>query len=217
MFFDVSPAIHSLFVYLPFQNTLRFTADTYYKRFARMSPELLTSIGIASAIFLSFYGSCVSSAIAGTYLYQSPCKDMWKAAIPIVISGVLAVYGMIIAILLALRMNTVSNYDTLGGYKNLAAGLSVGLACCWSGFSMMIFLSDALYNSESGGDERETASTHVNVKNRMQVPLLSPALRTRSVTDMPVPVPTVRFCMVLVFLEAIGLYGFIIALLLLAY
>jgi ATP synthase proteolipid subunit len=181
-----------------------------------MSPELLTSIGIASAICFSFYGSGLSGSIGGIYLYQSPCKEMWKAAIPIVISGVLAIYGLIIAILLALNMNTVSN-DTVAGCKNLSAGLSVGFACCWSGFSMETFLSNALYGSESGVDERESASSHVNLKNRMQMPLLSPACRTRNVTDMLVPVPTVRFCMVLVYLEAIGFYGFLVAILLLAY
>jgi ATP synthase proteolipid subunit len=182
-----------------------------------MSPELLTTIGIANALFFSFYGSCMSSTIGGTYLYASPCKDMWKAAIPIVISGVLAIYGLIVAILLAFSMKTVSN-DSVAGYKNLAAGLSVGFACFWSGMSMASFLADALYNSPPDvRDEREAASTHVNLNNRMHIPLLSPAFRTRTVTDMPVPVPTVRFCMVLVYLEAIGLYGLIVALLLIAY
>lgn len=156
----------------------------------------------------------MSSTIGGTYLYASPCKDMWKAAIPIVISGVLAIYGLIIATLLALSIKTV---DTVGGYKNLAAGLSVGLACFWSGMSMTGFLADSLYNSSPDRDDRETTSTHVNLSNRMHVPLLSPALRTRNAADMPVPVPTLRFCIVLVFLEAIGLYGFIVALLLLTY
>ena len=181
-----------------------------------MSPELLTSIGIASALFFSFYGSAMASAVSGTFLNASPCKDMWKAAIPIVISGVLAIYGLIIATLLAFNMKSVSN-DSAAGYKNLAAGLSVGFACLFSGLSMVIFLTDVLYNNYNTGqerDERETASPHVNLTNRMQVPLLTPTLRTRNVTD--VPVPTVRFCMVLVFLEAIGLYGFIVALLLLA-
>lgn len=181
-----------------------------------MNPELLSSIGIASAIFFSFYGSCMSSDIGGTYLYSMSCKHTWKAAIPIVISGVLAIYGFIIAVLIALRMKTVSN-DTVGGYMNMAAGLSVGFACYWSGTFMANFLQYALYSAAPGGDERETASAHLNLNNRLQVPLLSPELRSRIVADMPVPVPTVRFCMVLVFLEAIGLYGFLVALLLLAY
>jgi ATP synthase proteolipid subunit len=181
-----------------------------------MNPELLTSIGIACATFFSFYGSCLSSTIGGTYLYASPCKHTWKAAIPIVISGVLAIYGFIIAILIALRMKTVSN-DTVGGYMNLAAGLSVGFACYWSGTFMASFLQDALHRAEPGGNELETASSQVNLDKRMQVPLLSQELRTLNVTDMPVPVITVRFCMVLVFLEAIGFYGFLVAILLLAY
>jgi ATP synthase proteolipid subunit len=181
-----------------------------------MNPELLSSIGIASAICFSFYGSCMSSTVGGTYLYAMSCKHTWKAAIPIVISGVLAIYGFIIATLIALRMKTVSN-DIVGGYMNLSAGLSVGFACFWSGTFMASFLQCALYNTAPGGDERETASSYLNLNNRMQVPLLPPELRGRNVADMPIPAPTVRFCMVLVFLEAIGFYGFLVAILLLAY
>jgi ATP synthase proteolipid subunit len=188
-----------------------------------MSPEFLTSLGITASILFSFYGAAASSTSAGIYLTRSTCPNLWKDMIPIVISGVLAIYGAIVAVALSFKMQDVVD-DTTAGYKYLAAGLSVGLACMWSGLAVAAFLGDSLYGSSNTSIETSDGETStLNENSKRQNPLLAPLLpsllsnRTsngRPGTVSTIPEPTVRFCMVLVYLEAIGLYGFIVALLL---
>jgi ATP synthase proteolipid subunit len=187
-----------------------------------MSAELLTSLGITASILFSSYGAAASSTSAGIYLTRSTCPNLWKDMIPIVISGVLAIYGAIVAVALSFKMQDVAD-DTTAGYKYLAAGLSVGLACMWSGLAVAGFLGDSLYGSSNASIETsdgETSTLNENYKrqNPLQAPLL-PSLSNRTSNGRPgtvstIPEPTVRFCMVLVYLEAIGLYGLIVALLL---
>jgi F0F1-type ATP synthase membrane subunit c/vacuolar-type H+-ATPase subunit K len=214
---------------------------------AVITPELITSLGIVCAIGCSSCGSCTATFISGTYLSRySPTLskknkkfDWLKPFIPIVISGVLAIYGFIIALLLCFQFPSITGTDTdlATSYKYLTAGLSVGLTCLYSGGSMSNFLQDfinvhsqplmnncTITNSSTGiavsACDANDSSTTVR-PDSMTDPLLPSALRCagnkgvpRPATDNSLPEPTIQFFMVLVFIEAIGLYGFIIALVL---
>ena len=65
-----------------------------------MSGELLNAIGAASAIFLSSAGSAYASAHSGRFALKAHRNLGLKSLVFIVISGVLAIYGLIIGVIL---------------------------------------------------------------------------------------------------------------------
>lgn len=85
------------------------------------NPDLMTGLGAALSIFLSSTGATVASVEAGIFALRTGGSLM--AFLPIVISGVLAIYGIIIATILCGQTN-VSEQE---GYQNFSAGLCVGL------------------------------------------------------------------------------------------
>jgi ATP synthase proteolipid subunit len=104
----------------------------YNQQSIMVSAELLTGLGAASSIFFCSTGAAVASAPAGVFALRS---STWRAFVPIVIAGVLAIYGIIVAVILA--ANWKVDMTESDGYKQLAAGLSVGLACFGSGLGMV--------------------------------------------------------------------------------
>ena len=159
------------------------------------NPELLTGLGAAISIFLTSAGSAVASVPAAKYVVRSNGGVLSFA--PIIISGVLAIYGIIVSVLLAYKMK--GSTDVVSGYKNISAGLSVGLACLASGFGMARFLEDSIATSVV--EQETTAGSETE-------PLMS---RGRFATTKMLAEPSIRFLMVMTFLEAIGLYGLIVA------
>lgn len=157
------------------------------------NPELLTGLGAALSIFLTSVGAAVASVPAAKYALRS--SGVLSFA-PIIISGVLAVYGIIVSVLLAFKMQGTAADDAVSGYKNISAGLSVGLACLASGMGMARFLDQSVVEQDASGGTQE-----------------EPLIRGRVATKM-LATPSIRFLMVMTFLEAIGLYGLIVALVL---
>lgn len=157
------------------------------------NPDLMTALGAALSIFLTAAGSVVASIQAGLFALRSGGRGFWSFA-PIIISGVLAIYGIIIAVLLS-KKEVKTEQE---GYQNFAAGLSVGLACLMSGIGMAKFIEKHMENPPR------------STRNGQVEPLISSNGDAVVVMDPP----TVGFMFVLVFLEAIGLYGLIVALIL---
>lgn len=222
-----------------------------------ITPELLTCLGMAFAIGLSMNGSSSASSVSGAYITRyihsvppssvsstttvtttTSLGNFVKPFIPIIISGVLAIYGFIIAILLGMKYQSMDNsttsppVDVTTGYKYLAAGLSVGLACSASGSGLRDFLNDyvmvyaspygfmnhraVLRNSSSSSNNNNSIdgeNTNVSSSSSLVEPLLSGQDKTTpTMLQQAFPEPNLHFCMTLVYLEAIGLYGFIVAL-----
>ena len=189
------------------------------------NPYLLTSLGAAAAISFSCLGSAVSSCVAASY---AMAMKGWACHIPIIVSGVLAVYGLIIGALLVSKLRGNASHDSVmgdwEGYANLAAGLAVGLPCYVSGMSLAGFLTDSLYNDDEYCDlyDDDDGNNNRAITPKMYQSLL-PAGTVRNTTSAsrsqprslknPRPV-TMKFVLMLTFLEALGLYGLIVALLL---
>jgi len=149
---------------------------------------LHTGLGAALALFLSGGGAAYASAHAS--IFATRHKDL-MAMVPVVQAGVLAVYGVIIGYLISRKITAEDAIVTdMDGYKYLCAGLSVGLSCVASGYGMGNYLSqlnaDAYYFVRKGkvGD-KDNASKKFDF---------------------------VTFILCLIYQEAIGLYGLIIAL-----
>lgn len=156
-------------------------------------PNLMTGLGAAFSIFFASIGASVASVPAGSFLLRSNCG--FKSFAPIMIAGVLAIYGMIMAVILVGKMNTTESLNTQDGYRYFTAGLSVGFACLASGFGLSGFVGSNLEGEEQSCSPPDESQEGL--------------LRTRRTSA---PIASLKFLSVCVFLEAIGLYGLIVGL-----
>lgn len=166
------------------------------------NPHLLTGLGAAFSIFLSAAGACASSVPSGLFAQRAAGSFLLVWA-PIMISGVLAIYGCIISVILSQRITNEAMTEAQG-YRNLSAGLACGSACLASGLGMSRFIHGYMHQERACSDTPN--GTHSNNNNDgLQDALLSPNF------NKPFA-PTWRLLVVLTFMEAIGLYGLIVAL-----
>ena len=100
-----------------------------------------------------------------------------KSIIPVVMAGILGIYGLIVAVILVQKINS-NDYTFFNGSKHLASGLCCGLSSLAAGMAIGI-VGDA------------------GVRANAQQPKLF-----------------VGVILILIFAEALGLYGLIIALIL---
>jgi F0F1-type ATP synthase membrane subunit c/vacuolar-type H+-ATPase subunit K len=198
-------------------------------------PNFLSGLGAVLSIFLSSVGASWASVPAGLWaIHNAPTNHMKEgdgttngnhgnkkcmlrscffSFAPIIIAGVLAIYGTIVAVLIISKVATTNPDDTTimtmtAGYRSLTAGLVVGLACLASGGGM----ANLIWNvNQSHGYVSSLNTNRVDPQiTEQHQPLL--ASRREASTNT---ICNARFLMVMVFLEAIALYGLILALLIL--
>jgi ATP synthase proteolipid subunit len=170
-------------------------------------PHLLTAIGCSLSIFLSAMGSAIGSAHGAIYAVNGPS---FLAFVPIVTAGVLAIYGPIIGYILVTRMDD-PELTLVEGYKNLAAGGTVGLACLASGIGMSIFIRQLNDGRCAKAPPLAANATETNAAER--APLLATAGGGETATGGTYGKESFRkIIFANMFLEAIGLYGLVIAL-----
>jgi ATP synthase proteolipid subunit len=177
-----------------------------------VDPTLLSGLGAALSIFLAAIGSATASAEAGIFaIRSSKASSPVRAFAPIVISGVLAIYGIIVSVLISakLRSSATGELTAADGYRYLCAGLSVGLACAAAGSGLATFIR----KSNEGSFCRPPSSAIAAVSPQAE-PLLggTRAGDASSAIVFGPPEFDFRYFCVLVFHEAIGLYGLIVAL-----
>jgi V-type H+-transporting ATPase 16kDa proteolipid subunit len=169
------------------------------------SPELLTGLGAAASVFLSSIGSAIASVHGGMYALHSPFG--YYGFGPVIIGGVLSIYGLIIAIILCGKLNTTSALSETDGYRHLSAGLAVGFACLCSGMGMGQFVKMSMSPPPSPSSNRSRSHEDDDAAQ----PLLLSGTSVASPMIFFFPKTITRLMLVLVFLEAIGLYGLIVA------
>ncbi len=174
-----------------------------------LAPELWSALGAATAIFFSSAGSCYASAKSGVFLMKYHSQMGLLALCPIIISGVLAIYGLIIGTIISFKLGGEegSISDTYG-VTLFGAGCVVGTACLCSGWGMGLFLDNYMKTTfahvtsysgtEDAGGERQPL-----ISNGASLPVFSSSLEGKSY---------LYFLCIFVFIEAIGLYGLIVAL-----
>ncbi|KAL2384199.1 v-type proton ATPase 16 kDa proteolipid subunit 2 [Blastomyces gilchristii] len=108
--------------------------------------------GIASAMIFGSLGAAYGTAksgigIAGVGTFRSDL--IMKSLIPVVMAGIIAVYGLVIAVLIAgdLGPPPQKTYSLYTGFMHLAAGLSVGLAGLAAGYTIGIVGDVVSYES----------------------------------------------------------------------
>jgi len=138
-------------------------------------------IGVASAIVFSNMGAAYGTAKSGVGISSMGVVHpqlIMRNMIPVVMAGVLGIYGLIISVILSGNIDSGSTYNEYQAYAHLASGLSVGLSALGAGMAIGI-VGDA------------------GVRANGQQPKLF-----------------VGMILILIFAEALGLYGLIVAIVL---
>ena len=136
-------------------------------------------MGIASALVFANLGAAYGTAKSGVGICSmgvlKPDKII-KSVIPVIMAGILGIYGLIVAVILNQRIGEKYTYKE--GYAHLASGLCCGLSSLGAGIAIGI-----------GGDA---------------------GVRALGQTDKIF----VGMMLILIFAEALGLYGLIVSLIL---
>ena len=136
-------------------------------------------MGIASALVFANLGAAYGTAKSGVGICSmgvlKPDKII-KSVIPVIMAGILGIYGLIVAVILNQRIG--NGYTYKSGYAHLSSGLCCGLSSLGAGIAIGI-----------GGDA---------------------GVRALGQTDKIF----VGMMLILIFAEALGLYGLIVSLIL---
>jgi V-type H+-transporting ATPase proteolipid subunit len=181
----------------------------------------MSGLGATAAIFFSSLGSAIASAKGGLFATKSSSSGLWSYS-AIVIAGVLAIYGLIIAVLIQGQMMTTTTTTTTNdddihtGYRHLCAGLVVGLGCFSSGLGMSHYLDLYMKHHTKEGYEygstirgRATTGDDTNTDETSALMGRNTNASEGNIGNLPV---TWTLLYSMVFLEAIGLYSLIVAL-----
>merc|ERR1719161_1796190 len=136
-------------------------------------------MGCAAALVFACLGAAYGTAKSGVGVANMGVMHpdvVMKSIIPVVMAGVLGIYGLIVAVLLAsgIKADGPYSYSTHSGFSALSAGLCCGLAGCSAGLAIGIV-----------GD----AGVRANARQ---------------------PKLFVGIILILIFAEALGLYGLIV-------
>ncbi|XP_066141244.1 V-type proton ATPase 16 kDa proteolipid subunit c [Euwallacea fornicatus] len=98
-------------------------------------------MGAASAIIFSALGAAYGTAKSGTGIAAMSVMRpelIMKCIIPVVMAGIIAIYGLVIAILIAGNIAAPTTYSLYKGFLHLGAGLAVGFSGLAAGFAIGI-------------------------------------------------------------------------------
>jgi len=98
-------------------------------------------MGAASAMVFSALGAAYGTAKSGVGIAAMSVMRpelIMKCIIPVVMAGILAIYGLVVAVLIAGKLDTYANYTLYMGFVHLGSGLAVGLSGLAAGFAIGI-------------------------------------------------------------------------------
>ena len=136
-------------------------------------------MGIASALCFANVGAAYGTAKSGVGILTmgiSRPEIIIKSVIPVIMAGILGIYGLIVAVIL--NQNIKEEYTTFLGWRHFASGLCCGLSSLGAGIAIGI-----------AGDAGVRA---LGQQERIFVGMM----------------------LILIFSEALGLYGLIVSLIL---
>lgn len=136
-------------------------------------------MGVMSAVVFANLGAAYGTAKSGVGICSMGVMRpdlIMRSIIPVVMAGVLGIYGLITAVIINEKLNDPKSYSAYQGFAHLGAGLTVGMSSLAAGMAIGIV-----------GD----AGVRAN------------AQQTRLYVGM---------ILILIFAEALGLYGLIVGL-----
>ena len=141
-------------------------------------------MGIATALVFANLGAAYGTAKSGVGICSMGVLKpdlIIKSVIPVIMAGILGIYGLIVAVILQGKISgSNNNYSYKSGFAHLSSGLCCGLSSLGAGIAIGI-----------GGDAGVRA---LGQQDRIFVGMM----------------------LILIFAEALGLYGLIVALIMAA-
>eukprot|EP00413_Alexandrium_margalefii_P024591 CAMPEP_0204577042 /NCGR_PEP_ID=MMETSP0661-20131031/42122_1 /ASSEMBLY_ACC=CAM_ASM_000606 /TAXON_ID=109239 /ORGANISM="Alexandrium margalefi, Strain AMGDE01CS-322" /LENGTH=174 /DNA_ID=CAMNT_0051585845 /DNA_START=29 /DNA_END=553 /DNA_ORIENTATION=+ len=98
-------------------------------------------LGATSAMVFSALGAAYGTAKSGTGIASMAVMKpelIMKSIIPVVMAGIIAIYGLVVAVLIAQGFSDPMSYSLFRGFIDMGAGLSVGLSGLAAGFAIGI-------------------------------------------------------------------------------
>eukprot|EP01068_Selenidium_serpulae_P001752 Selendium_serpulae@DN1881_c0_g1_i1.p2 len=98
-------------------------------------------MGVTAAAVFSNLGSAYGTAKAGVGISSMGVLRpdlVMRSVIPVVMAGVLGIYGIIISMLILQGLDEGASYSAYAGYAHLASGLIVGLSALAAGLTIGI-------------------------------------------------------------------------------
>jgi len=145
------------------------------------SAQFFGFMGATSGLIFACFGAAYGTAKSGVGIASMGVMRpelVMRSIIPVVMAGVIGIYGLIIAVIIGTSVSSEASYTPFRGFAALGGGLSVGLAGLAAGMAIGI-VGDA------------------GVRATAQQPKLF-----------------VGMILILIFAEALALYGLIVALIL---
>jgi len=98
-------------------------------------------MGVAASMVFTAMGAAYGTAKSGVGIAAMSVMRpelIMKCIIPVVMAGILAIYGLVVSVLLAGQLSGGADYSLYKGFLHLGAGLSVGLSGLAAGFAIGI-------------------------------------------------------------------------------
>jgi len=98
-------------------------------------------MGATSAMVFGAMGAAYGTAKSGTGIAAMAVmrpEAIMKSIIPVVMAGIIAIYGVVVAVLIAGQLDPAPTYTLYKGFVHLGAGLSVGLSGLAAGYAVGI-------------------------------------------------------------------------------
>jgi len=99
-------------------------------------------MGATSAMVFGAMGAAYGTAKSGTGIAAMAVmrpEAIMKSIIPVVMAGIIAIYGVVVAVLIAGQLSSAADgYTLYKGFVHLGAGLSVGLSGLAAGYAVGI-------------------------------------------------------------------------------
>ncbi|CAI2175615.1 14583_t:CDS:2 [Funneliformis geosporum] len=97
--------------------------------------------GVAAAMVFSSIGAAYGTAKAGIGIAGAGTfrPDLiMKSLLPVVMAGIIAVYGLVMSVLITGDMSPHNNYSLFTGFLHMGSGLGVGLSGLAAGYTIGI-------------------------------------------------------------------------------
>merc|ERR1712213_224951 len=98
-------------------------------------------LGASSAMVFSAMGAAYGTAKSGTGIAAMSVMRpelIMKSIIPVVMAVIIAIYGVVVAVLIAGQLKPAPDYTLYKGFVHLGAGLAVGLSGLAAGYAIGI-------------------------------------------------------------------------------
>eukprot|EP00588_Corethron_pennatum_P001269 CAMPEP_0194298538 /NCGR_PEP_ID=MMETSP0169-20130528/60219_1 /TAXON_ID=218684 /ORGANISM="Corethron pennatum, Strain L29A3" /LENGTH=203 /DNA_ID=CAMNT_0039048537 /DNA_START=611 /DNA_END=1222 /DNA_ORIENTATION=+ len=171
--------------------------------------------GAASCMILANFGSAWGTWKAGLGVcgmgIQSPQLVM-KNIVPIVMAGVLGIYGLIVAVIITQSISPpgeTNTYSLFNGYAHLAAGLCCGLSCLAAGGTIGAIGDVGVRCLGVKATSAQRSWITHGLKHEEEMSDSKVAMTADDVNKL-----YVGLLIMLIFSEALALYGLIVALIL---